>query len=106
MTAPGQIVTKLRLTGSDLSLSYTAAAVIRGHIAPMKSKAFRRKSRCHERDVRFGSKADIEALPSHVRFTPKSGHWNSFSKCPLCAKSRHSALRQRLALFDHLDGGD
>ena len=25
-------------------------------------------------DVRFGSKADIEALPSDVRFTPKSGH--------------------------------
>jgi hypothetical protein len=25
-------------------------------------------------DVRFGSKADIEARPSDVRFTPKSGH--------------------------------
>jgi hypothetical protein len=26
--------------------------------------------------------------------------------CPLCAKSRHSALRRRLALFDHLVGAD
>jgi len=25
-------------------------------------------------NVRFGSKADIEARPSNVRFTPKSGH--------------------------------
>jgi hypothetical protein len=25
-------------------------------------------------DVRFGSKADIEALPLDVRFTPKSRH--------------------------------
>jgi hypothetical protein len=25
-------------------------------------------------NVRFGSKADIEACPSNVRFTPKSGH--------------------------------
>jgi hypothetical protein len=24
--------------------------------------------------VCFGSKADIKALPPHVRFTPKSGH--------------------------------
>ena len=26
------------------------------------------------RDVRFGSKADIEALPCDVRFTSESGH--------------------------------
>ena len=25
--------------------------------------------------VRFGSEADIEALPPDVRFTPKSGHY-------------------------------
>jgi hypothetical protein len=25
-------------------------------------------------DVRFGSKADIAAPPTNVRFTPKSGH--------------------------------
>src|SRR5215469_10390885 len=55
-------------------------------------------------NVRFGSKADIAAPPTNVRFTPKSRHWNSVSKCRLCAKSRHSALRQRLALFDHLVG--
>jgi hypothetical protein len=27
-------------------------------------------------DVRFGSKADIAASPTDVRFTPKSGHWD------------------------------
>ena len=35
----------------------------------------------HDRDVRFGSLADIALGPRHVRFTPKSGHtsgryWN------------------------------
>ena len=30
----------------------------------------------------------MSALP------PKSGHWNSAVKCPLCAKSRHTALQQ------------
>jgi hypothetical protein len=27
-------------------------------------------------NVRFGSKADIAASPTNVRFTPKGGHWN------------------------------
>jgi len=35
--------------------------------------------------VRFGSKADIARDQVNVRFTPKSGHWNSAAKCPLCA---------------------
>src|SRR6516162_10784404 len=48
-------------------------------------------------DVRFGSKADIDDCLGHVRFTPKSGHWNSAAQCTLCAKSGHSTL-----LFDHL----
>jgi hypothetical protein len=55
-------------------------------------------------NVRYGSKADIGAFPINVRFTSKSGHRNSVTECPLCAKSRHSALRQRLALFNHLVG--
>ena len=50
--------------------------------------------RCFNANVRFGSKADIGARPRDVRFTPKSGHWNSVSKCPLCAKSGHYALQQ------------
>src|SRR5215469_5021363 len=37
----------------------------------------------------LGQKADMAAHSSDVRFTPNSGHWNSFSKCPLCAKSGH-----------------
>ena len=28
-----------------------------------------------------------EKLARNVRFTPKSGHWNSAGQCPLCAKS-------------------
>ena len=37
--------------------------------------------------VRFGSEADITRSPSHVRFTPESGHGADISGCPLCAKS-------------------
>ena len=33
--------------------------------------------------VRFGSKADIEAPPPDVRFTPESGHQLSALGCPL-----------------------
>ena len=33
-------------------------------------------------DVRFGSKADIDACPSDVRVTPKSGHRLSALGCP------------------------
>jgi hypothetical protein len=40
-------------------------------------------------DVRFGSLADIEVLPTDVRFTPESGHRNSVVEYPLCAKSGH-----------------
>jgi hypothetical protein len=39
-------------------------------------------------DVRYGSKADISACPRHVRFTPKSGHWNSVAKCPSLCQQR------------------
>src|SRR5215472_254556 len=38
-------------------------------------------------NVRFGSKADIAAPPTNVRFAPERGHWNSTVKCLLCAKS-------------------
>ena len=31
-----------------------------------------------------------------VRFTPKSGHWNSVARCPLCAKSRRWLLRLKI----------
>jgi hypothetical protein len=42
------------------------------------------------RDVRFGSKADIEARLPNVCFTPKSRHRRAALPCPLCTKSRHS----------------
>src|SRR5262249_1873200 len=48
--------------------------------------------------VRFGSKADIRPKKPDVRFTPKSGHWLSVPRCPLCAKCGHRGL------FDHLVG--
>jgi hypothetical protein len=44
-------------------------------------------------DVRFGSKADIKACLRDVRFTPKSGHWNSVVACPLYAKSGNPAIQ-------------
>src|SRR5262245_5901827 len=40
--------------------------------------------------VRLGSKADIRAAKSYVRFTPKSGHLQrTTSACLLRARSRH-----------------
>ena len=43
-------------------------------------------------DVRFGSKADICSARRYVRFTPKSGHVQCNSACPLCANSGHSSI--------------
>ena len=36
--------------------------------------------------------APWSALPTNVRFTPKSGHRSARRQCPLCAKSRHFDL--------------
>src|SRR5262249_6075652 len=33
----------------------------------------------------------------NVRFTPKSGHWDSGMKCPLCDKSGHYTVQQSIA---------
>jgi len=36
------------------------------------------------------AKLDLLSRAFHnVRFTPKSGHWNSIEECPLCANSGH-----------------
>jgi hypothetical protein len=48
--------------------------------------------------VRFGSKADIEARPFDVRFTPKSGHWRSEFRGLLCAKSGREQVQQKSAM--------
>ena len=37
----------------------------------------------------YPPKADICSAKRHVRFTPKSGHVQRTSRCPLCAKSGH-----------------
>ena len=50
----------------------------------------------NNRDVRFGSEADMARSNCDVRFTPNSGHPSAQSKCPLWAKSRH-----RTALASH-----
>ncbi len=42
----------------------------------------------NNRDVRFGSEADMARSNCDVRFTPNSGHPSAQSKCPLWAKSR------------------
>jgi hypothetical protein len=47
-------------------------------------------------NVRFGSKADISALVSNVRFTPESGHSRRRCLCPLSAKSGHPGKQRGL----------
>jgi hypothetical protein len=64
-----------------------------GHVGQVDNIRFSDRELCRETlpgqaaHVRFGSKADIEAVSADVRFTPKSG--NSGSGCLLCAKSGH-----------------
>ena len=58
----------------------------------------------HDRDVRFVPKADIDACPADVRFTPKSGHVQHTGNVrfvPEADKVRCIKIR----LFDHLVGG-
>jgi hypothetical protein len=45
-----------------------------------------------------------EGSVNNVRFTPNSRHWNPVGQCPLCAKSRQSALQQIGVLIDQLVG--
>jgi len=58
-----------------------------------------RDSQAGAMDVGFWSKADIAASPTDVRFTPKSGHWNSVAECPLCAKSGPHASQHSCGYF-------
>ena len=55
-------------------------------------------------NVRFGSEADILGGLPNVRFTLKSGHWNSVAKCPLSANSGLMAPQKIRSLFDHFVG--
>jgi hypothetical protein len=41
--------------------------------------------------VRFGSKADMKLCNRDVRFTPKSGHWNSAEMSALCQQQTSSS---------------
>src|SRR5262249_20400235 len=51
----------------------TVSKLAQSKACSMGSDAGRRMAH----DVRFGSKADIARDQLNVRFTPKSGHWNS-----------------------------
>src|SRR6516165_5293128 len=44
-------------------------------------------------NVRFGSKADMAAPPTNVRFTPESGHGDPARQCLLCANSGHCGAK-------------
>jgi hypothetical protein len=55
-------------------------------------------ARTEQAVFRFGSKADISLTPDDVRFTPKSGHWNSLAGCLLCAKSCREQLQQKFTI--------
>jgi hypothetical protein len=52
-------------------------------------------------NVRFGSKADIGARPSHVRFTSESGHWNSVAECPLKGPNLFRGATRRRSFGRH-----
>jgi hypothetical protein len=56
------------------------------------------------RNVRFGSKADIEARQSDVRFTPKKRTSNGTQRMSAKCQKRTYAVQQK-RLFDHLIGG-
>jgi hypothetical protein len=47
----------------------------------LNSKLLELMSSSHGLDVRFGSLADIAALPSHVRYTPKNRHSPAWLGC-------------------------
>ena len=40
-----------------------------------------------DKNVSFGSEADVSQRSIDVRFAPESRHWLSALECPLCAKS-------------------
>ena len=55
--------------------------------------------------VRFGSKADMCGAKRHVCFAPNSGHVQRKERCPLSARSRHSASFLLDALVDGSEQG-
>ena len=60
------------------------------------SRQLRHLKRCH---VRFGSKADICAATSHVRFTPNSDRESGFPQTVMSALPPKADIG---CLFDHL----
>ena len=90
-------------TKFDLVVNLKTAKAARPHDPRDHTCARRRGGRIGgcllQRICPLWSKADIEVLPLNVCFTPESGHRNSVMECPLCAKSRHSALRHLIAIY-------
>jgi hypothetical protein len=60
------------------------------------------RQQCGAAHVRLGSKADIAARPSAVRFTPESGRRSVWEQCPLCAINVRFASRRIAAKFASL----
>jgi hypothetical protein len=88
MSMGGMDMTGFRMISSDIGLMIPAHMPWRAmEFAFVFAMVARQQSRTAH--VRFGSKADIRSKKRDVRFTPKSGHRNSASRCPLCATSRH-----------------
>ena len=54
----------------------------------------------------LGQKRTLGHLRAMSALPPKADIALHRSECPLCAKSRHSALQQKALLFDHLVGQD
>jgi hypothetical protein len=70
-------------------------------LAQFKRHSARRvSSRRRGGNVRFGSKADIEASPPDVRFTPKSGHYAAPAQRRLALQCREDAVRAGIGSED------
>ena len=52
-------------------------------------------SRCARRHSAASSLRTFSEILRNVRFTPKSGHYRSANKCPLCAKSGREQVQQK-----------
>jgi hypothetical protein len=90
-----------RLMGfTPLAENHLRASLIRtwsdGH-APHRSMSSGLMSALGQKQT-LGKVRPMSALP------PKADIALHRSECPLCAKSRHSALQQRMSLFDHQVG--
>ena len=60
---------------------------------------------CPSTPTRMPATSSVSGRTSYVRFTPKSGHWQRTSPCPLCANSGHRAYSITSSARESMDGG-